>query len=194
MRRTVFIGGNPDDKPDLIALMKQIVDGDEQAFGQLYESVAGPVFGIARAVVRDAAQSEEVTQEVLVEVWRHAADYRPERGSVMNWVLTLAHRRAVDRVRSVVASAAREERAARRAQLPEFDVTEAEVEARQEREDVVRCLKTLTELQRESIILAYYQGLTYREVAERLSASLGTVKTRMRDGLIRLRDCLGVAT
>ncbi|MFG2497164.1 ECF RNA polymerase sigma factor SigK [Streptomyces sp. NPDC048441] len=194
MRRAVFIGGNPDDKPDLIALMKQIADGDEQAFGQLYESVSGPVFGIVRAVVRDAAQSEEVTQEVLVEVWRHAADYQPERGSVMNWVLTLAHRRAVDRVRSVVASTAREERAARRAHMPEFDVTEAEVEARQEREDVVRCLETLSELQRESIILAYYQGLTYREVAERLSASLGTVKTRMRDGLIRLRDCLGVAT
>ncbi|MFG3371157.1 ECF RNA polymerase sigma factor SigK [Streptomyces sp. NPDC048156] len=194
MRQAVFISGNPDDKPDLAALMKQIADGDEQAFDRLYEAVAGPVFGIVKAVVRDVAQSEEVTQEVLVEVWRHAADYRPERGSVMNWVLTLAHRRAVDRVRSVVASAAREERAARRERLPEFDVTEAEVEARQEREDVLRCLGTLTEIQRESITLAYYQGLTYREVAERLSASLGTVKTRMRDGLIRLRDCLGVAT
>lgn len=190
----MFIDGNPDDKPDLAALMQQVSGGDEEAFGRLYESVTGPVFGIVRAVLRDVAQSEEVTQEVLVDVWRHAADYRPERGSVMNWVLTLAHRRAVDRVRSVVASAAREERAALRDQLPEFDVTEAEVEARQEREDVVRCLETLTELQRELITLAYYQGLTYREVAERLSASLGTIKTRMRDGLIRLRDCLGVAT
>ncbi|MFB7711831.1 ECF RNA polymerase sigma factor SigK [Streptomyces sp. NPDC056105] len=194
MRQAVFIGGNPEGEPDLGALMKQIADGDERAFGQLYESVAGPVFGIVRAVVRDVAQSEEVTQEVLVEAWRHAADYRPERGSVMNWVLTLAHRRAVDRVRSVVASTAREERVAARERLPEFDVTQAEVEARQEREDVVRCLRTLTDLQRESITLAYYQGLTYREVAERLSASLGTVKTRMRDGLIRLRDCLGVTT
>ncbi|MGW5860750.1 ECF RNA polymerase sigma factor SigK [Streptomyces sp. NPDC055239] len=194
MKHAVFIGGNPDDKPDLAALMRQITGGDEQTFGRLYESVAGPVFGIVRAVVRDVAQSEEVTQEVLVEVWRHAADYRPERGSVMNWLLTLAHRRAVDRVRSVVAATAREERAALRDRLPEFDVTAAEVEARQEREDVVRCLETLTELQRESITLAYYQGLTYREVAERLSASLGTVKTRMRDGLIRLRDCLGVTT
>ncbi|MGW0902876.1 ECF RNA polymerase sigma factor SigK [Streptomyces sp. NPDC002853] len=194
MRKAVFIGGKPDDEPDLAAVMKQVTGGDEQAFGRLYEFVAGPVFGIVRAVVRDVAQSEEVTQEVLVEVWRHAADYRPERGSVMNWVLTLAHRRAVDRVRSVVACAAREERAALRDRLPEFDVTAAEVEARQEREDVVRCLETLTDIQRESINLAYYQGLTYREVAERLSTSLGTVKTRMRDGLIRLRDCLGVAT
>ncbi|MFG2518065.1 sigma-70 family RNA polymerase sigma factor [Streptomyces sp. NPDC048527] len=192
MRQAVFIGGNPDEKPDLAALMKQIADGDEQAFGRLYDAVAGPVFGIVKAVVRNAAQSEEVTQEVLLEVWRHATAYRPERGSVMNWVLTVAHRRAVDRVRSVMASAAREERVARREHLPEFDVTEAEVEARQEREDVLRCLGTLTELQRESITLAYYQGLTYREVAERLSTSLGTVKTRMRDGLIRLRDCLGV--
>ncbi|MGW5860728.1 ECF RNA polymerase sigma factor SigK [Streptomyces sp. NPDC055239] len=194
MRQSVFIGGNPADKPDLAALMKQVAEGDEAAFGRLYESVAGPVFGVVRAVVRDVAQSEEVTQEVLVEVWRHAADYRPERGPVMNWVLTLAHRRAVDRVRSVVASAAREERVALRDRMPEFDVTEAEVEARQEREDVVRCLESLTDIQRESITLAYYQGLTYREVAERLSTSLGTVKTRMRDGLIRLRDCLGVAT
>ncbi|MFF3641128.1 ECF RNA polymerase sigma factor SigK [Streptomyces sp. NPDC002564] len=193
MRQSVFIGGNPADRPDLVALMEQVTKGDEQAFGQLYESVAGPAFGVVRAVVRDVAQSEEVTQEVLVEMWRHAADYRPERGSVMNWVLTLAHRRAVDRVRSVAAAAAREERVALRDRLPEFDVTEAEVEARQEREDVLRCLEALTVLQRESITLAYYQGLTYREVAERLSTSLGTVKTRMRDGLIRLRDCLGVA-
>ena len=186
----MFIGGNPADQPDLAALMKEIAGGDDQAFALLYESVAGPVFGIVRAVVRDPAQAEEVTQEVLVETWRHAADYRPERGSVMNWVLTLAHRRAVDRVRAVVASAARDERAALYDHLPEFDVTEAEVEARQERDDVIRCLETLTELQRESITLA--QGLTYRETAERLAMSLGTVKTRIRDGLIRLRDCLEV--
>lgn len=109
----------------------------------------------------------------------------------MNWVLTLAHQRGVDRVRSAVASAAREDRAARHEHLPEFDVTEAEVEARQEREDVVRCLEKLTELQRESITLAYYQGLTYRQVAQRLSTSLRTVKTPMCDSLIRLCDCLG---
>lgn len=112
----------------------------------------------------------------------------------MNWMLTLLHRRAVDRVREVVACTAREERAALLLHQPKFDVTLTEVEARQERADLLRCLQTLTRLQRESITLAYYQGLTYRQAAERLSASLRTVKTRMRDGLIRLRDCLGATT
>jgi RNA polymerase sigma-70 factor (ECF subfamily) len=144
-------------------------------------------------VLRDRAQSEEVTQEVLVEVWRTAPRYRPERGTAINWMLTLAHRRAVDRIRSVEASAAREERAARLDRLPEYDEVTEQVEARLEREQVRRCLRTLTEVQRQSVTLAYYRGLTYREVAEALSLPLGTVKTRLRDGLIRLRDCLGVS-
>ncbi|WP_367047988.1 ECF RNA polymerase sigma factor SigK [Streptomyces sp. Je 1-332] len=191
MRQAVFIGGIPAGEPDLPALMKRVTDGDQQAFSQLYDAVSGPAFGIVRAVLRDTAQSEEVTQEVLVEVWRHADRYRPERGTVLTWVLTMAHRRAVDRVRSVTAASAREEVVALRERMPAFDVTEAEVETRLEREEVRRCLRSLTEVQRESITLAYYEGLTYREVAQRLSASLGTVKTRMRDGLIRLRNCLG---
>jgi RNA polymerase sigma-70 factor (ECF subfamily) len=194
MSKAVFIGGNPADEPDLATLMKQVAGGDEAAFEGLYDAVAGRVFAVVRAVLRDVAQSEEVTQEVLVEVWRRAARYRPERGSAMNWVLTVAHQRAVDRVRSASASLRREEAAAFRERMPEFDVTEAEVEARLEREDVVRCLEALTVIQRESVTLAYYGGLTYREVAEHLSASVGTIKTRMRDGLIRLRDCLGVST
>ncbi|MGW5736719.1 MULTISPECIES: ECF RNA polymerase sigma factor SigK [Streptomyces] len=193
MRQAVFIGGNPADEPDLVALMKRVTDGDQEAFAQVYEAVSGPAFGVVRAVIRDAAQSEEVTQEVLVEVWRHASRYRPDRGSVTNWVLTMAHSRAVDRVRSVTAASAREQAVALRERMPEFDETEAEVETRLEREEVQRCLLSLTQVQRESITLAYYQGLTYREVAQRLSASLGTVKSRMRDGLIRLRDCLGAS-
>ncbi|MGD1221954.1 MULTISPECIES: sigma-70 family RNA polymerase sigma factor [Streptomyces] len=193
MKEAVEIGKNPAAEPNLPDLMAEVARGDTEAFATLYDVVAGPVLGIVRRVVRDGAQSEEVAQEVLIEVWRTAARYRPERGSVTNWVLTLAHQRAVDRVRSVEASAAREQRAALLDRTPEFDEVTEQVEARLEHEQVRRCLRTLTELQRQSVTLAYYRGLTYREVAELLSLPLGTVKTRLRDGLIRLRDCLGVA-
>ncbi|MEU9136581.1 sigma-70 family RNA polymerase sigma factor [Streptomyces sp. NPDC048404] len=192
MKEAVEIGLNPSAGPDLPDLMARVARGDQDAFASLYDVVAGPVLGIVSKVLRDRAQSEEVAQEVLVEVWRTAARYRPERGSVMNWVLTLTHQRAVDRVRSVEASAAREQKAALLDRTPAFDEVTEQVEARLEREQVRRCLRTLTELQRESVTLAYYRGLTYREVAELLAAPLGTVKTRLRDGLIRLRDCLGV--
>ncbi|GHA49351.1 RNA polymerase sigma factor SigK [Streptomyces tauricus] len=188
----MHIGKNPSAEPDLQDLMGSVALGDQQAFAGLYDVVAGPVIGVVRGVLRDQAQSEEVAQEVLVEVWRSAARYRRERGSVINWVLTLAHQRAVDRVRSVEASAAREHRAALLDHAPEYDEVTEQVEARLEREQVRRCLRTLTELQRQSVTLAYYRGLTYREVAESLALPLGTVKTRLRDGLIRLRDCLGV--
>jgi RNA polymerase sigma-70 factor (ECF subfamily) len=154
--------------------------------------VAGPVLGVVRSVLRDRSQSEEVMQEVLVEVWRTAARYRPDRGTAINWILTLAHRRAVDRVRSVEASAVREHKAALLDQLPEYDEVTEQVQTRLEREQVRRCLRTLTELQRQAVTMAYYRGLTYRQVAEALALPLGTVKTRLRDGLIRLRDCLGV--
>jgi RNA polymerase sigma-70 factor (ECF subfamily) len=169
-----------------------VARGDQEAFSRLYDAVAGPVLGLVRGVLRDPAQSEEVAQEVLVEVWRTAARFRPDRGSAMTWVLTLAHRRAVDRVRAAQATTDREHRAALLAQTPAFDEVTEQVEARLEREQVRRCIRTLTELQRQSVTLAYYRGLTYREVAELLSLPLGTVKTRLRDGLIRLRDCLGV--
>ncbi|MFF1450395.1 sigma-70 family RNA polymerase sigma factor [Streptomyces sp. NPDC058274] len=192
MKEVVEIGRNPFAGPSLPDLMGEVARGDQQAFASVYDAVAGPVLGIVRRVLRDQAQSEEVAQEVLVEVWRTAARYRRDRGSVMNWVLTLAHQRAVDRVRSVEASAARETKAALLDRTPEFDEVTEQVEARLEREQVRRCLRTLTELQRESVTLAYYRGLTYREVAELLALPLGTVKTRLRDGLIRLRDCLGV--
>jgi RNA polymerase sigma-70 factor, ECF subfamily len=134
-----------------------------------------------------------VTQEVLIEVWRTAARFQPSRGSAMTWILTLAHRRAVDRVRSAQAATDRERRAALLEQTPAYDEVTEQVEARLEREQVRRCLRGLTELQRQSVTLAYYRGLAYREVAELLAVPLGTVKTRLRDGLIRLRDCLGVS-
>ncbi|WP_329126663.1 sigma-70 family RNA polymerase sigma factor [Streptomyces sp. NBC_01465] len=194
MKEVVYISGPLPAGPDLPVLVGQVARGDQEAFGSLYEVVCGPVLGLVRSVLRDPAQSEEVAQEVLTEVWRTAARYQPDRGGVMNWVLTLAHRRAVDRVRSAQASADREHKAALLDRTPAFDEVTEQVEARLEREQVRRCLRSLTELQRQSVTLAYYQGLTYREVAELLTVPLGTVKTRLRDGLIRLRDCLGVST
>ncbi|MGW1490981.1 sigma-70 family RNA polymerase sigma factor [Streptomyces sp. NBC_00191] len=193
MKEAVHIGGPAPAGPDLQQLLGLVARGDQEAFSRLYDAVCGPVLGLVRAVLRDPAQSEEVTQEVLIEVWRSAARFQPSRGSAMTWILTLAHRRAVDRVRSAQASTDRERRAALLEQTPAYDEVTEQVEARLEREQVRRCLRTLTELQRQSVTLAYYRGLAYREVAELLAVPLGTVKTRLRDGLIRLRDCLGVS-
>ncbi|MEV5352774.1 sigma-70 family RNA polymerase sigma factor [Streptomyces sp. NPDC093516] len=172
-------------------LLLLVASGDQRAFEDLYGLVSGPVFGLVRRVVRDPAQSEEVAQEVLLELWRSAARFDPGRGSAMSWILTLAHRRAVDRVRSARAAGEREQREALRSGQPAFDHVTEEVEAGLEREWVRRCLDRLTVLQRQSVTLAYYEGYTYREVAEQLSLPLGTVKTRMRDGLTRMRECLG---
>jgi RNA polymerase sigma-70 factor (ECF subfamily) len=174
-------------------LLLLVARGDQPAFEQLYALVSGPVFGLVRRVVRDAAQAEEVAQEVLLELWRSAPRFDPARGSALSWVLTLAHRRAVDRVRSARAAGERERREALRAGATPFDQVSEEVEAGLEREWVRHCLDRLTALQRQSVTLAYYDGYTYREVAERLGLPLGTVKTRMRDGLTRLRECLGGA-
>jgi RNA polymerase sigma-70 factor (ECF subfamily) len=174
-------------------LVRDVARGDGPAFEELYDRVANTVFGVVRRVLRDPAQSEEVTQEVLVEVWRTATRFYAGRGSAMTWIHTMAHRRAIDRVRSAQAATDRDEKVARRDHVPDYDVVADRVEARLEQEQVRRCLEHLTDLQRESVTLAYYGGYTYREVSELLEVPLGTVKTRMRDGLIRHRDCRGVS-
>jgi RNA polymerase sigma-70 factor (ECF subfamily) len=175
---------------DLGGLLTRVARGDLAAYEAVYDRTAGQILGIVLAVLRDPAQSEEVAQEVLLDVWRSASRFDADRGSAGAWVATLAHRRAVDRVRSEQKAAEREMRVAS-STVAYDEVTEA-VEARLDRERVRRCLSSLTELQRESVTLAYYGGYTYREVAGLLGVAVGTVKTRMRDGLIRLRDCLGV--
>src|SRR5690348_16647373 len=177
----------PAQAPDLMA---RVARGDEAAFAALYDELSPRVYGLARRIVRDPAQAEEVAQEALVEVWRTAARFDPAKGSAVSWVLTIAHRRAVDRVRSEQASTERERRLATE-ERPYDEVVE-EATARLERQQVRRCLDGLTELQREAITLAYYRGYSYREVAELLDTGLPAIKTRMRDGLIRMRDCLGV--
>ncbi|AEV82236.1 RNA polymerase sigma factor SigK [Actinoplanes sp. SE50] len=173
-------------------LLRAVGRGDEQAFGRLYDLVAPRVYGLIRRVLRDPAQAEEVAQEVLVEVWRTAARFDPARGSATAWVFTIAHRRAVDRVRAEQSASDRTIRAGAAALDTPYDAVADEVSGRLERQQVRRCLDVLTELQRQAVTLAYYQGHSYPQVAELLKTPLPTVKTRMRDGLIRLRDCLGV--
>jgi RNA polymerase sigma-70 factor, ECF subfamily len=172
-------------------LLRAVARGDEKAFGRLYDLVAPRVYGLIRRVLRDPAQAEEVAQEALVEVWRNAARFDPARGSATAWVFTIAHRRAVDRVRSEQAATERTIRVGAASVDTPYDAVADEVSGRLERQQVRRCLDGLTELQRQAVTLAYYQGHSYPRVAELLGTPLPTVKTRMRDGLIRLRDCMG---
>ncbi len=174
-------------------LLKRVASGDRDAFGALYDSLAPAVHGVAVRVVRNPALAEEVTQEVLLEAWRTAPRFDPTRGSARSWLLTMARRRAVDRVRSVQASVDRDAAAGARGMERDVDVVSEAVEIRLEQQQVRRCLDGLTGLQREAVSLAFYSGHTHREVSHLLEVPLGTVKTRLRDGLIRLRDCLGVA-
>ena len=182
-------GGSP--PADTGELLRAVARGDEKAFGRLYDLVAPRVYGLIRRVLRDPAQAEEVAQEVLVEVWRTAARFDAARGTATSWIFTIAHRRAVDRVRSEQASADRTLRAGAASMDTPYDSVADEVSGRLERQQVRRCLDGLTDLQRQAVTLAYYQGHSYPQVAELLGTPLPTVKTRMRDGLIRLRDCLG---
>ncbi|HEY0119892.1 MAG TPA: ECF RNA polymerase sigma factor SigK [Cellulomonas sp.] len=177
--------------PTADSLLAQVARGDAAAFERLYPLVAGPVYGLALRVVRNAALAEEVSQEVLVDVWRQAPRFDRSRGSAMAWVLTMAHRRSVDRVRREVSQS---DRAARFAALAsdDRDVVVDQVERSWDAAQVRHAMGRLTAAQREAIELAFFSGYTHQEVAGVLGVPLGTAKTRIRDGLIRLRDALGV--
>jgi RNA polymerase sigma-70 factor (ECF subfamily) len=176
----------------LEGLLTLVALGDEEAFAELYRRVAAPVFGLVSKVVRNPSQAEEVAQEVFVELWRTASRFDPARGTARAWIMTCAHRRAVDRVRAAERAARRDDLAGRRDQGRPYDEVAEQVETTLEREHVRRSLAALTELQREAVVLAYYGGYTNREIAELLGVPSGTVRTRLRDGLIRLQDHLGV--
>ena len=186
-------GPDPGEGRDLAGLLADVARGDHGAFELVYGQLAGPAYGVARRILRDPAQSEEVAQEALLEVWRTASRFDPSKGSPAAWAMTIAHRRAVDRVRSENACSLREQKAALDLAGGHEDVAET-VTATLEHQRVRRCLDSLSELQRESIKLAYYGGYSYPQVARLLEVALGTVKTRIRDGLIRMRDCLGVTS
>jgi len=174
-------------------LIRLVALGDEAAFEELYDAVAPRVFGLVRRVVRDPSQSQEVTQEVFVDIWQQAARFDADRGRAMSWILVIAHRRAVDRVRASQASTDRDMRQGIKEYQESYDDVADTVETAMESERVHKALQTLTDPQREAISLAYYGGYTHQEVAELLKIPVGTVKTRIRDGMIRLRDRLGVA-
>jgi RNA polymerase sigma-70 factor, ECF subfamily len=164
--------------------------GDEAAFAHVYDALGPAVFGLAKRVVRDPARAEEIAQDVFVSVWRFATRFDPGKGSARTWVLTLTHRRAVDVVRAEEAASRRDTKVATHDRP--YDSVDEEVTTRLEGQRVRRCMGSLTGLQRQAVTLAYYGGYTYPEVSTLLDVNLSTVKTRMRDGLIRLRDCLGV--
>jgi RNA polymerase sigma-70 factor (ECF subfamily) len=178
---------------DADALLAQVARGDADAFAALYDLVGPTVVGIARRVVRDPHMADEVAQEVLLEVWRLAPTHDRAKGSCRTWVATIAHRRAVDRVRSEQAERDRRVRDAERTGAADQDPVAAEVAEGAERVAVAAALDQLTDLQRQTIELAYYGGYTYAQVADILELPLGTVKTRIRDGMIRLRDALEVS-
>ncbi|RMH70602.1 MAG: sigma-70 family RNA polymerase sigma factor [Actinomyces sp.] len=165
--------------------------GDEAAFAEVYDLTAATVFGVVKGIVRDPAMAEEVAQAVFVEIWRLAPRFDPARGSARSWIHTVAHRRAVDCVRSEQSRRNREEADGRRA-VAAYDAVAESVERDLDRERVHAALARLSDKQREALELAYFGGHTYREVAVLLGVAEGTVKTRIRDGMIKLRDQLGV--
>ncbi|WP_235545468.1 ECF RNA polymerase sigma factor SigK [Phycicoccus sp. Soil802] len=177
---------------DLAGLLRASAQGDENAFAQLYDAVSARIYGLVLRVVRDPAQSQEVAQEALLDIWRTSARFDPARGSAVSWMLTIAHRKAVDRVRSAQASTDREDTYGSRNQERTYDETAETVERRLDAQRVRSALDSLTETQRSAVELAYLGGYTHTEVASLLGVPLGTAKTRIRDGLIRLRDSMGV--
>jgi len=182
---------------ELDALLRQVAQGDSAAFATVYDLTKTRVYGLVMRVLRDPGYSEETTQEIYLEVWRTASAYDSAKGSALAWLLTIAHRRAVDRVRAEQAGSQRESRYGAATAVPVSAVAQDPVAdsaiAGDERRRVVECLDALSEAQRQCIELAYYQGLTYSEVSHRLAANLSTIKSRIRDALRGLRNCLDVA-
>ncbi|KAB7760790.1 MULTISPECIES: ECF RNA polymerase sigma factor SigK [Mycobacteriaceae] len=184
-----------DGEPDRAALLTAIADGDRTAFTEFYDLTSPRVFGLAYRVVRDRTLAEDVVQEVFLQVWSSAArQYDPALASPIGWLMTLTHRRSIDRVRSEQSAADRNHAYGASNLGREHDTVADEVGQRLDEQEVTDCLDGLTTVQREAIGLAYYSGHTYREVAEHLDVTLPTIKARIRDGLIRLKNCLGVGT
>lgn len=178
----------------LVELMARSARGHEDAFAELYDLTSRRLYAVILRVLRSADHAAEVTQEVYIEVWRQSARYASDKGSVMGWMTTMAHRRAVDRVRSVSSEVARDERYVVAGQERDVDHVWEDVEQKLDVERVRKGMTSLTAIQREALTLAYFGGYTQSQVAQLLKLPLGTVKTRIRDGLIGLRDALGVET
>ena len=182
----------PSANEGLVQLLKACSLGEEAAFAALYDATAARLFGLVLRTVRDRAQAEEVTQDAYLDIWRNSSRFDPGRGSALSWLMTIGHRKAVDRVRSAEAARRRDTAYEAREQSAPFDQTVEEAHRNLNAQRVRKALSTLTETQRGALELAYFGGYTHSEVAVMLDLPLGTAKTRIRDGLIRLRDTLGL--
>ena len=182
------------DAARLAGLLGQAALGDQAAFAEFYDATSARAYGLALRVVRNPAHAEEVTQEAYLDAWRSSARYDAQRGSAAGWLLTIVHRKAVDRVRSVEAATARDVTWNREAAPIDHDQTSEAAHASLEAIRVRNAVATLTDVQRQAVELTYFGGYTHTEVATLLDVPLGTAKTRIRDGLIRLRDLMGVTS
>ena len=171
------------------ALIRGVAAGDHEAFAEFYDRWSGRLLALIVQILVDRAQSEEVLQEVFLEIWRTAPAFSPSRGSARAWAVTMARRRAIDRVRSSQAARDREEQW--RDYMPDVDLTVQAVEDSLAGEDVRRALDAVGEPQRSTLVMAYFTGLTHTEIARRTGVPLGTVKTRIRNGIARLRKEMG---
>ncbi len=188
-------GSNSGEDPrsdELARMLRRCARRDEAQFARLYDATAPRLFGLVRQVVRDVGQAEEVTQEAYLQIWEQSARFNPDKGSALSWMMTIAHRRAVDRVRAAESRADRENAYDVGRQSVPYDTTADTAHRELDAQRVRQAMDALTSAQRSAVDLAYFGGYTHREVAALLDLPVGTAKTRIRDGLIRLRDTMGV--
>lgn len=174
-------------------LVSLVTQGDRDCLGVLYDRYGRAVFGFTLYLLKDPHRAEEVTQEVFLNVWLKADKFKPERGTFHAWLMTMAHHRAIDEIRRDSRRWERMEQAARENAPQQHSLIDTTSEAAQRAEEgeVIRsALSAIPEEQRRVIELSYYQGLTHSDISQRLGQPLGTVKTRMRLGMKKLRVAL----
>ena len=173
-----------------LEVLRAVAGGDEQALSALYDRYRLILFGLILRILHSQQEAEDVLQEVFLQVWRRASDFDETRGRPFTWLVTLARSRAIDRLRALGSRERTAQEAAR--SVPDSISTAADDAVKSEQGEIVRqALRELPDEQRRTLLLAYFEGLTQSEIAERLNTPLGTVKTRMRSGMIKLRELLG---
>lgn len=176
---------------DWVALIKRVADGDQYALNNLYDSTNRLVFGLVLRILNDRSTAEEVMLDVYTQVWRQAALYDRGRGAPLAWIVTIARSRAIDRLRSGRLEQQSKESLDAVGEIKATSISPEESTFSSERQRVIRsALAGLSPEQREVIELAYYSGLSHTEIAEKLGQPLGTVKTRTRLGMMKLRETL----